>query len=277
MKIHKIAILLSFTFLTITCLGQKGIVFKMHLSPKMEYAQKMTTSTENTIHYTGSEAFLASLKDRGTTNPEVSKRSSHSETSLLTGAESAKGQFPLTIEFIKSDRGDGKVLVPNGTKIYGTDSIGQRPVLDSVSVKEMSESSKQSFMRSIQSTFVQINFPERKLKPGDTFIQQNPLSIPVAGEKVEILITTTYTLVSVENNVAVFDLSQVHTMESEETKFKISASGTGSGTIKFDVKNHYFLDYDTEVEMTMSMDFGDYLMNIDQKTTIGQHTSITKR
>lgn len=249
----------------------------MHLLPEMKYEKRISTNSENTVSYSGDDAFMDRLKERGTENPEITKRSSHSETSLTTGSESSKGKFPLTIEYINSDRGDGKEVLPNGTKIFGTDSIGQRPVLDSITATEMSETTKQSLLRSIESSFNQIDFPEKKLKRGDTFVKLDSLSVPVVGSKVEILITTTFTLISLHKNIAIFDLSQVHTMESQNSKFEITAAGAGSGKIEFDVKNHYFLEYDTDVDMNMAIDFGEYLMNLDQKTKVERHTTITKR
>lgn len=277
MKIHKIVPFFAFTFLTLTCAAQKKNIFKMHLSPEMKYEQKVSTTFENTISYEGDDAFLAKLKARGNENPEITKRSSISESVITTGTESSDGWFPITIEYTNSDTGDSKTGMPDGTKIFGRDSIGQKPVLDSIVSTEIPEASKKILLKSIQNSFVKIDFPEKKLKPGDTFVKEDTLSVPVVGAKVEILISTTYTLISVKKNIAVFDLSEVHTMVSQHTKFKLDASGSGSGKIKFDNKNHYFLEYDTNVEMAMNIDFNEYIMHLNQKNKIERRCVISKK
>lgn len=255
---------------------QKEVTFKVQYKPDMKYNQMIEQKSQTNIKYSGSEDFLKKLKDKGVENPMITSTQSKIETIFKTGKEIKKKTFPLTIEFTKTVSSDGKIIIPDGTIIYGNGSNGNMPTLDSIVSKELDENFKKSLLQTIQSTLNQLSFPEKKIKIGDSFIRESPLSIPVSGSTIEMTITTYYKLLDIENNIANFDVSSVYTMKSVITKYDIKATGNSKGKMLYDIVNNNLTDYKTDTEMKMNFKLEDLYMDLESKSSFIQTIEISK-
>jgi hypothetical protein len=255
---------------------QKEVKFKVQYKPDMKYNQMIEQKSQTNIKYSGSEDFLKKLKDKGVENPMITSTQSKIETIFKTGKETTKKTFPLTIEFTKTVSSDGKIIIPDGTIIYGNGSNGNMPTLDSIVSKELDEKFKKSLLQTIQSTLNQLSFPEKKIKIGDSFIRESPLSIPVSGSTIEMTITTYYKLLDIENNIANFDVSSVYTMKSVITKYDIKATGNSKGKMLYDIVNNNLTDYKTDTEMKMNFKLEDLYMDLESKSSFIQTIEISK-
>jgi hypothetical protein len=128
----------------------------------------------------------------------------------------------------------------------------------------------------MQSTFSQLNFPERHVKVGESFSQETSLSIPIGDKTVELIITTNYKLLSITNDMADIDISQIYTMKTKVTKYPINATGSGKGKMLYDTANNNFLKYQTDTEMEMSMKMDNFNLDLKTKSGFIQTTEITK-
>jgi hypothetical protein len=182
----------------------------------------------------------------------------------------------LTIEFLKTTNSDNKIVIPNGTIIYGKGTVGNLPTLDSIASDGLSDELKKSMLQTIQATFSQINIPERKVKVGDVFAIDTPLSIPIAGIQLDMTITTNYKLVSITNNIADFDISQVYTMKTTATKYNLNSTGTGTGKLLYDVVNNFNLKYQIDIEMQANMKNEKFEIDIISKSGLIQTAKISK-
>jgi hypothetical protein len=255
---------------------QKEVAFKVQYKPDMKYNQMIEQKSQTNIKYSGSEDFLKKLKDKGVENPMITSTQSKIETIFKTGKETTKKTFPLTIEFTKTVSSDGKIIIPDGTIIYGNGSNGNMPTLDSIVSKKLDENFKKSLLQTIQSTLNQLSFPEKKIKIGDSFIRESPLSIPVSGSTIEMTITTYYKLLDIENNIANFDVSSVYTMKSVITKYDIKATGNSKGKMLYDIVNNNLTDYKTDTEMKMNFKLEDLYMDLESKSSFIQTIEISK-
>jgi hypothetical protein len=256
---------------------QKEVIFKVQYKPDMKYNQMIEQKSQTNIKYSGSEDFLNKLKDKGLQNPMITSTQSKIETILKTGEETTKKTFPLTIEFTKTESSDGKIIIPDGTIIYGNGSNGNMPTLDSIVSKELDENFKISLLQTIQSTLNQLSFPEKKVKIGDSFIRESPLSIPISGSTVEMTITTYYKLLDIENSIANFDVSSVYTMKSVITKYDIKATGNSKGKMLYDIVNNNLTNYKTDTEMKMNFKLEDLYMDLESKSSFIQTIEISKK
>lgn len=66
------------------------------------------------------------------------------------------------MEFINTTSNDGKKSIPDGTLIYGVGTIDDLPRLDSIVSKNLDENYKKALLQTLQSTFSQLSFPEKK-------------------------------------------------------------------------------------------------------------------
>jgi hypothetical protein len=268
--------LLTFTQITSYCQTKDLVTLKVHYKPETNYINTIEQTTYSEITYSGSEEFLNKLKDKGVQNPTITNKKITIETVFNTGKSTDGTNFPLTMEIVKTTCSDGKKDIPDGLFIYGHVTIGNKPTLDSIVSDSIDEEFKKTLLQTAQSIFAQINLPERQVKVGESFSTETPLSIPVAGLTVEMVITTNYILLSLTNGIADFDVSSVYTMKTTIDKYTIKATGSGKGKLLYDVSNNYYLKYqaDTELEMNMKLDKFD----IDLKTKSGftQTSEISK-
>ncbi len=250
--------------------------FKIQYNPDTKYEQTLDQTSHLEMKYAGEADFMQTLKDKGVQNPTIVDNHSVIESVMKTGKLTNKTYFPLTIEFLKTTNSDNKTQIPDGTIIYGKGTINNLPTLDSITSKGLSEEYKKTIMQTMQSFFTQLNIPERKVKVGDVFDLDTPLSIPITGMQMDMTITTTYKLLSITNNVADFDISQVYTMKTNTTKFPMNATGTGKGKLLYDVVNNFNLNYQIDMEMTANMKIEKIELDIKSKMEMLQTAKISK-
>jgi hypothetical protein len=252
------------------------LVFKIQYNPETKYDQTLDQTSHLEMKYAGEPEFIQTLQEKGVQNPTIIENHSVIESVMKTGKLTNKTYFPLTIEFLKTTNSDNKINIPDGTIIYGKGTINNLPTLDSITSKGLSDELKQTIMQTMQSFFTQLNIPERKVKVGDVFDLDTPLSIPLANIQMDMTITTTYKLLSIKNNVADFDVSQVYTMKTNTTKFPMNATGTGKGKLLYDVVNKFNLKYQIDMEMTANMKIEKIELDIKSKMEILQSAKISK-
>ena len=250
--------------------------FKIQYNPETKYDQTLDQTSHLEMKYAGEADFMQTLKDKGVQNPTIVDNHSVIESVMKTGKLTNKTYFPLTIEFLKTTNSDNKTQIPDGTIIYGKGTLGNMPTLDSIVSKGLSEEFKKGLLQTMQATFSQINIPERKVKVGDVFDIDTPLSIPLANIQMDMTITTTYKLLSIKNNVADFDVSQVYTMKANTTKFPMNATGTGKGKLLYDVVNNFNLSYQIDMEMSANVKIEKIELDIKSKMEMIQSAKISK-
>jgi hypothetical protein len=256
--------------------NKNELLFKIQYNPETKYEQTLDQTSHLEMKYAGEDDFIQKLKDKGVQNPTIVDNHSVIEPVMKTGKLTNKTYFPLTIEFLKTTNSDNKIQIPDGTIIYGKGTLGNMPTLDSITSNGLSEEFKKGILQTMQATFSQINIPERKVKVGDIFDIDTPLSIPIAGMQMNMTIITTYKLLSIINNVADFDISQVITMKTNTAKFPINATGTGKGKLLYDVINNFNLSYQIDMEMSANVKIEKIELDIKSKTGMIQSAKISK-
>lgn len=256
--------------------NKNEFLFKIQYSPETKYEQTIDQTNHLEMRYSGDPEFTTMLKNKGIQNPKITDNHSVIESVFKTGKLTPKMDFPLTIEFLKTTNSDNKIAIPNGTIIYGKGTLGNMPTLDSIVSNGLNEEFKKSILQTMQATFAQINIPERIVKVGEIFSIDSPLSIPMANAQLDMTITTTYKLISIENNVADFDISQVYTMKTEANKIPMNATGSGKGKLLYDVIQNFNLKYQMDMEMSTNMKIEKMELDIKSKTGFSQTAKISK-
>lgn len=251
--------------------------FKIQFSPQTNYNQTMSSSAEYELTYDGSQEFLASLKSKDVQNPTKSKTSFLMESVLKTGKANADGNFPVTIEYLKSLDSNGKTIIPNGTVIYGKGSTSSLPQLDSIASKGLDETFKKSIFQIVQSSFAQLALPEKKLKVGESFSQESPLKLPIAGLNFDMVITTIYKLKSIVNKNAFFDIDQVYTAKViDQNDNNINVTGSGTGKLIYDISNYYATENTIDMKLMFDFKKGDISLKLNSSSSIKQEAKITR-
>lgn len=251
--------------------------FKIQFSPQTIYNQTMSSSAEYELTYDGSQEFLESIKNSGVKNPTTSKTTIVMESVFKTGKTNADGNFPVTIEYLKSLDSNGKTIIPNGTIIHGKGSTSNLPQLDSIVSKDLDETTKNSIFQIVQSSFAQLALPEKKLKIGESFSQESPLKLPIGGLNFDMIITTTYKLESIVNKNAFFDIDQVYTAKVvDKNDNNINVSGSGTGKLIYDISNHYPTQNTIDLKLTFDLKKEDISLKLISLSSIKQEAKITR-
>ncbi|WJS96922.1 hypothetical protein NYQ10_10805 [Flavobacterium johnsoniae] len=269
---------LLFISATIFNYGQSNQIldFKAGYSPQTVYNQTTINSSDYEVTYSGSETFLETLKKNQVPNPTAIKSIMTIEIVSKTGKTDKEGTFPITIEYLKAVDGNGRTIIPSGTLLYGKTSETTLPKMDSIVAKDMEESMKNVIFQTVQSTFSQLVMPQKKLKIGESFVQESPLTLPIAGINIEMVITTVYKLKSMNSKNAFFDISQTYTMKMSDTRFDTSGSGIGNGDLIYDIPNHFMAENNLKMDFNLDLKDTDFSIQLKSKSEFKQTSQISK-
>lgn len=257
-------------------MAQKNMVLKTHYTPQTTYNQTITQVNHSSVTYVGKQDFLESLKARGVENPTISADSSVINIVMRTGNQQQNKTFEVELEYISSLRSDGTSFIPDGTTVFGN-ATNSKMELDSVYSPDLDESLKKVLLQTVETLFSQFRFPDKTMKVGDVFNQEMPINLPIANKTLNMVITSTYKLVKIENNIAFFDISQSYTMISNITEDPMTATGSGIGKFKYTLDYNYIIDYKMESEMILKMILDDFELNLIQNSNYVQKSVISKR
>lgn len=253
-----------------------GVLLKVQFQPEKTYGITTIRGTETVITYSGQDIAMRKLKSMRITNPTISKVRTKTDAELVTGKSSADSSFRVSLTYQKIMSLDGKTEIPEGTVVQGEIKNKTLPTFNKVVSNTLSIDQRIQLLQTVQSTFDQFRFPEKRLKIGDQFSIDRPASMPMEGSTIEIVVTTNYKLISIKNEVAEFELSQNYKMTPTMRDNSFTGIGNGKGLLTYDIGNSLITDYSikTELEMNKKLDY----YGFDLKTTneFSQQTKLMK-
>jgi hypothetical protein len=272
-----ILLLIQFSCATPPQAPSDTLTFKIQYKPEKTYRLTTERTSQTVIEYAGREISLQRLKARGIANPTISNKKIRKETVMKTGKLNDSQNFPCTAELIRTINSDGKKDISDGAIFAGQCSIGEMPAFHAVKLDGLDEKYKRSLIQAIQNSLSQLDFPEKKLKIGEQFSVENPLSIPMEGSTVEMVVTTNYKLISISNGKANFEVSQIYAMNPTLMDNSFHGTGSGKGQILYDIANQIALKNTlaTEIEINKKLDSFDF--HLKAKSESVQTTTIAAK
>src|SRR6185503_15911901 len=84
-------------------------------------------------------------------------------------------------------------------------------------------------------------FPEKPMKPGDSFTQTMPFNMPMkdGGGDIKVEASVTYKLTSISDGKAYFDMTPSFSMNVTVKKISVDMSGTGTGKMVYSIKDNF--------------------------------------
>ncbi|OYU95492.1 MAG: hypothetical protein CFE21_10130 [Bacteroidetes bacterium B1(2017)] len=274
---RKIILLLAL-LAQITCYGQapNEILFRVHYNPEKTYNRVAVQDSKIIMRYKGSNEILKVLKEQGLENPTIKEKTSSTETILKTGKLIDSSSFPLVMEMVKIETNEKSSIDLNGMLIYGRGYFTRPITFDSIHSASLTEKDKDFLLPVLQKLFSQLNFPEKTLKIGDTMMVESPISIPVASMNIEMNITTVYKLISIKNGKANFDVSQFYTMKSVIKKYPMEGTGSGKGSLVYDINENYYISLNVDSEMKLNLQMESVGLELTSKSRLSQKSQIAK-
>jgi hypothetical protein len=239
--------------------AQQGL-FKLSYLPGHTYSTVNTTHIKEEINYTGDTAIVNMTKKIGpprgfeilretTIENKVSRQNKKGLVSRMSVTHQSKNR-ETTSEGIE------RQLPVGGTKketIYGYYDQEQHFHIDSVSGIKMNASLNVIYTEKLNETQANITFPLRTLKIGDSFTDNRHIYTPGAGLLDDMLAKTTYTLVAMQNEKAIFNTKTELSINMEGRQITMDMKGSGSGKMVYDMGVNYPLSIQNNINVTYTV------------------------
>jgi len=277
-KIFLYAILcLSFTQLK----AQQGVVFKIKYLPNHNYTMAINIGMKLDATMSGDTSLINKLKTQGITQPVAVDLKMAMNGNMKSGSVGADNTFPLNMDFKIADLS----VSANGKQAPIPPSISEKDIkvvahvsqdgkftIDSAAGKKANDTTQKKMQKMMDLVQKQIQFPEKPLKPGDSFTQSMPMNMPMnmpggsGNNDIKIDAGVTYKLISISDGKAYFDMVPNFSMNFKIKNTSVSVTGTGTGKMVYSIKDNYPLSKDAN--FTMKIKVTSEKLNVDATAAI---------
>lgn len=274
----KKAYLLVFMCLSLAQLrAQQGMVFKIKYLPNHNYQSTISADVRFNVSVAGDQQIIDKLKAQGITQPVKADLSLALGGFLKTGAMGSDNSMPVNIDYKVNNisvtaNGKQVPIPPKATekdiKLSGHLAQDWKLKLDSADGKAVADTAGQKMQQMMSMIQKQIQFPDRPLKPGDTFTQGLPMNIPIDknGNDIKVNAGVTYKLVSISDGKAYFDLIPNFSMNFQLKDITVDMSGTGTGKMVYSIKDSFPLS--KQGNLSMKIKVSSAKLNVDGTASV---------
>jgi hypothetical protein len=251
---RKLCLLALLCFSLTQLKAQNGVVFKIKYLPNHNYQTSVNMNMKLNVNLNGDTALISKLKSQGITQPVNANLAIGINGNIKTGALGADNTFPLNMDYKVANltvNANGKdVPIPpkvteKDIKIMGHITQDGKIKIDSAEGKKINDTTEKKMQQMMDMIQKQIQFPDRPLKPGDTFTQEAPTNLPISGDNnIQLNGGVTYKLVSISGGKAYFDMVPTFSMSFKVKTMAISVTGTGTGKMVYSIKDNFPLSKD---------------------------------
>lgn len=249
----KIALLLFVAVQALSVNAQQSINFKIAYKPNTVYKQTTEQATTSTISY-GED--MEPMEQEATTNM----------THITKTGKLANGAMSIIIEMAPEKGSEMEMVMPNGATAYGIVKQDGVPQIDSVNAPGMPAQTKEIMLSTMRTMAGQNLVPAaRTVKVGESFTVDTPIEMPIGPATMNMNTKTTYKLNRVEGKKAYFDLTMSIDMKTNAEGQDMKGTGSGSGTMVYDIDNNFFTNQDIKTDMNMNFEAQGMAMSMTLK------------
>ncbi|WP_259071252.1 hypothetical protein HDF24_04305 [Mucilaginibacter sp. X4EP1] len=244
-------------FIAVKASAQQTVLFKMKYMPQRTYGILMNMKAEIHADLSGNQEIIDKLKEKGITMPLVADIGFNTTGTTKTGVLGADNSFPLTMSFqigqpnITLNGKSTPIPIPQKPAEIVYAHVSADGILkgDSISGKKADSSGKAALqlMNTVQKN---IKFPDHPIKVGESFTQDVPFNMPNMGNS-SVDSKAVYTLVSITDGKAYFDISQTINMKMNIQQAQVTIAGSGSGKMVYSIKDSFPISYNTIINMNV--------------------------
>lgn len=254
--------------------AQDAVQLKGPYQPRSKYKYSVTRNASLNIQFNADSSILGRMKSKGVANPLSENDTIRSEAIIETGQTAADGRFPLTseISFINKNIPPGEKMV-----LYGNATDSTVPELDSMAIFPSSAESdavKKQLFQVLKNMFRYTQPPSHPFLVGDTASGEITMPMQLFGIQMKLKIHSLYKFVSIEKNIASFDMDYAISMDitgSQNVIANGNGSGSGKGNFTYDVVNKYFPVTESNIQMQAIMQFYNPIENENIKMSMKEN------
>lgn len=250
--------------------AQNEVLFKIKYLPGHNYKGVVSMDIKCNVTLSGDDKVIEGLKKQGIAQPIAFNMGMNMTGDINTGSTAASKIFPLTMNYRIGQLNasiNGKDI-PMPAKVTSTDVIIYGHVgadgklkADSLNGGKLKDTSQKKIMQTMNSFQNMIKFPDHALHIGDTFTQDMPLNIPMAGNDMAANSKAVYKLVKIDDGKAYFDVVQSMNMSLPIKENAINLTGSGTGKLVYDIKNSFPVDYTTNITLKLDAKINTLIIN----------------
>jgi len=272
MTLSKNSFLLAIGFFIISIqqtVAQNEVLFQVKYKPNKTYITEMVNNMQMDMNV--DSAKKKQTESTGMKPPMHVNMLQEMTLSTKTGAVAPDKRIPLTMTYDKLDVSmtmNGKEMKqPNkfvGMQIKGYASEEGKVNIDAIEGNS-DTATKAALQKMISEVLRNVEFPNKAMRIGDTFTQEVPMEMPMNGTTLNMLTNLTYTLKEVKESQAFFDYTQSLSLNFEVANGNTTATGSGSGTMIYDMPANYITGSTGDMIMDINMQMGVMLMKMKLK------------
>jgi hypothetical protein len=252
-----------------------SVALKVLYHPETSYNYSTEQTLKTVITYSGKEKSLSELKKRGIKNPTIFDKKSTTEALIKTGKlDKDDNDFPIKVEYVSEITNNGIKAEPVNATFHGKCAVDSIPVFDVAAANGLDKSSKMILLESWQKSFNQLPFSSQKLKAGEELVTRTPSSIPMEGSEIEMIVTSTYKLISIKNGMADFDISQQYALNPKLMDNSFQGTVKGQGHLVYDMEHSIVMNYTLDTEMALTKKLDSFEFQLKTNSHMVQKTSI---
>jgi len=268
--------LLIFAFANV--FAQQATVFKMKYLPGLIYTSTQTINSVTQIDFTGDKVELDKLPV--TQLPIILQNKGNLKYTVKTGSLNFPKNFSGIVQYFYA----GNKQSINGIETGDIDTLKGKEFdgrfvddlffLDRLKNPQIPDSLKKVVAGTINSA--KIIFPEKALKPGDSFTQDVPMAMPVSGKSVTLNTHIVYKLTDIKNGAAFFDVVQTADFKTHTEQGDMEINGNGEGHIFYDMRYNFFRLYQNTLNLKFTLKGNKVTMNGTSSLISVYQTDINK-
>jgi hypothetical protein len=253
--------------------AQNQIEFANEFMPKSKYVVTTNTHTIYDLTYDASEDFMRHLQAKGKNATEHEESTSTSKLVYKTG-RSSNGQIPIAITYVKTGLSqDG--LIRDGETVKATYNTKDKIVITQMPDESRADGALEQVMTMMSDGFSADLFNTGMLAVGDSVTLVTPLSFPTPSLPIQLDMSTTYKLKSIQAGKAYLDITSIFKLDALHPSMNLGITGGGTGHCIYDIAKRRIIDRTNNTKLVMEIQMSRELNIIMvQETTTVESTVI---
>jgi hypothetical protein len=265
--------------------AQQTEPFKIKYLPEHTYVITSKMEMASQVEAKGNRAKSTAAK--GNKHSFAQKGGINSVYTLHTGHLKTNGTMPYTItvtNYTAKNEANGKELPAKNQPTIGSTHAGEITADGKMHIIFMpnaqTDSIAQKHIIKTINEFVGVKFPDKPLKVGNTFTQEDtPVGMSGTGRSFNKKVKTVYTLKAIKGNLAYFDTEQVIGMDvsaqKKGRKVAFDTRGNGKGKMVYDISQHFEVERVSDMDVHIDLNMGSLTTSINGKTFTDVKTQIS--
>ena len=277
-------IILLFISSTLNACGQsaKEVIFDSRFQPNLEYITEMESISKSKINFIGPKEKIDNIKASGIDLPMIVEGSTSMKTTIQTFDLLPDSTFKAKMVYgnvrnsqVQNGERTEKDSPISGLIIEGTYNSQNKFKIDTLISDKVDENTRNTLIYTLENVQDKIAFPDYPMTVGDSFEQELPMNIPVAGiSNVGIIIKTKYKLKNISGDIATLDINQLIELNMDVEQANVSATGKGTGLSQFDISNKFITKYESDLTIELTMNVEDLEVNAEINAISTQNVTI---